>query len=233
MPAEAVVEVVVDALAAQYSYEGSWPPSDWSRLARLSVSYQHHPSALALLCAVWHCVGFHRPLFSMQDGAQHGWPVAASMVAAHPPYVALFQSLREADQQARLPLSASIAYLARLCFHVMLIVGLPLAPLCYYYLRRRPSAAGLLEQHPMYMSLHQVISTYAQRVKKELQSYFLRADSFSHDAYMYGKAQIRGDYCHCPVCHIRCFGASFATLCIDHQGRKRRTAKICDTCIGH
>lgn len=136
MPVGAIIETTVDALAAQYSYDGSWPPSDWPRLRTLATSPHFHPASLALLCAVWHSLGFHRPLLSMQDGSQYGWPVAAVIVAKHPPYAAAFSALRLAEQQPRVAFSGTVVYLARLAFDLLLYFGIPTLPLIYYLCTR-------------------------------------------------------------------------------------------------
>lgn len=126
MPLAAIVEVAVDALGAQCSYEGSWPPSDWPRLAKLSVSPHFHPTSRAVLCAVWSFLGFPRPLMSLQSGTAYGWPVAASIVAQHQPYASALDSMRTAMQRP-IPLSATLSYLLRLTATVLTVMAVPIA----------------------------------------------------------------------------------------------------------
>src|SRR5262245_44786530 len=93
MPCEAVLETAVDALGAQLSYDGSRLPPEWARLRPLSSSPHYHSPSLALLCAVWHVLGFPQPLRSLQSSTAHGWSVAAQMAASHAPTSAVFQLL--------------------------------------------------------------------------------------------------------------------------------------------
>ena len=131
MPIEAVVEVAVDALGAQYSYDGSWPPPDWSRLSKLSASPHFHPSTLALLCVIWSYLGFPHPLLSLQNGSTYGLSVAASAVNSHAPYTLVFTSLRAAMQEPLIPFRYTVAYFARLLVDGLLFFGLPTAALLY------------------------------------------------------------------------------------------------------
>ena len=145
MPLAAIVEVAVDALGAQCSYDGSWPPSDWPRLAKLSVAPHFHPASRAVLCAVWSFLGFPRPLMSLQNGSAYGWPVAASIAAQHPPYAGALDSLRAAMQQP-IPLRATLSYLLRLTASILTVIVMPIAftSITLWRLRCLPSWAVAL-----------------------------------------------------------------------------------------
>ncbi len=67
MPAEATVELCVDWISAQLAYDGSWPDSDrWIWLRKInsvdSGMCHFHPATRALLCAIWHALGFRLPM---------------------------------------------------------------------------------------------------------------------------------------------------------------------------